>query len=139
MPKHTLYLVTHERGQHPITGKTKPYHWSYFIQIKLEDGANEGIAHQLHGMPGSFYYKGPENVDLSKSGDLKEELEVGEVDGSLLDSVHEVLENVRIDSVESSGWNCQDWALDGFTKLKEKGFVYDHLTPEAVKNWLKET
>jgi hypothetical protein len=30
-------------------------------------------------MPGAFYYNGPEEVDLAKSGSLKEELLIGEV------------------------------------------------------------
>jgi hypothetical protein len=72
------------------------------------------------------------------SGSRKEELEIGEVDDSNLDKIHEILKDLRIDLVESSGWNCQNWALDGFEKLKEEGFVYDYLTQEAVKNWLKE-
>ncbi len=89
-------------------------------------------------MPGGFYYRGPEDVDLAKSGTRKEELEVGEVDESKLGRVHEILRQVRIDTVESSGWNCQDRALDGFEELKEEGFIYDYLMKEAVKDWLKE-
>ncbi|KAB5536542.1 hypothetical protein GE09DRAFT_1226600 [Coniochaeta sp. 2T2.1] len=99
---------------------------------------NLGIAHQLRGMPGAFYYEGPEEVDLGKSGSLKEELELGEVNDSKLGRVHEILSQVRIDTVESSRWNCQDWALDGLERLKEEGFIYEDPTREAVKNWLKE-
>jgi hypothetical protein len=139
MAKRTLYLITHNRGTYSTTGKVKPYHWSYFIQIEAKGGKILGITHQLRGMPGGFYYKGPEDADLEKSGSRKEELEVGEVDESKLDKIHEILKELRIDTVESSGWNCQDWALDGFEKLKEEGFIYDYLTREAVKNWLKET
>lgn len=43
-------------------------------------------------------------VDLNKSGSHKEELEIGEVN----ESVREILKEIRIDKVESSGWNCQD-------------------------------
>jgi hypothetical protein len=97
-----------------------------------------GVAHQLRGMPGAFYYTGPEQVDLAKSGSLRDKIEIGEVDESVLNRVHEILKEIRVDAVESSGWNCQDWALDGFGKLKAEGFVYDYLTPESVKSWLKE-
>lgn len=97
-----------------------------------------GIEHQLRGMPGSFYYQGPEDVDLSKADNLKNELEIGEVDGSRLDRVHEILKGVRIDKVESSGWNCQSWALDGLADFKKEGFVYDYLTEDGLKHWLKE-
>ncbi|KAF5024780.1 hypothetical protein F66182_3158 [Fusarium sp. NRRL 66182] len=123
MPKYTLYLVTYDRGTYSTTGKTKPYHWSYFIQVEVR---------------GAFYYKGPEEVDLARSGSLKEELEVGEVDSSMLNRIHEILKDLSIDTVEHSGWNCQNWALEGFEKLKEEGFAYDYLTAEALKNWLKE-
>ncbi|EPE04408.1 hypothetical protein F503_01412 [Ophiostoma piceae UAMH 11346] len=138
MPKRTLYPVTYDRGTYSTTGKTKPYHWSYFIRLEIKGNSNLGIAHQLRGMPGAFYYQGPEKVDLSKSGSLKEELEVGEVDDAKLGKVHELLKDVTIDNVESSGWNCQDWALAGMEKLKAEGFVYDYLTAEALKNWMKE-
>ncbi|GJN80293.1 hypothetical protein VFPFJ_01553 [Purpureocillium lilacinum] len=138
MAKHTIYLVTYDRGTNSVTDKINPYHWAYFIQVELTSGENMGIAHQLRGMPGSFYYKGPEKVDLSKSGRLKEELEVGEVGSSKIQRVHDILKTVRIDKVESSGWNCQDWALEGFDLLKAEGFIYDHMEANAVKAWLKE-
>ncbi|CAG9994448.1 unnamed protein product [Clonostachys byssicola] len=126
MAKRTLYLVTYDRGTYPTTGKVKPYHWSYFIQTDLRGNKNLGIAHQLRGMPGGFYYPGPEQLDLVKSGSPKEELEIGEVDDSNLKRVHEILSSVRIETSESSGWNCQDWSLAGFEMLKEEGFVYKH-------------
>jgi len=117
MTKRTLYLVTYDRGTYDTTGKVKPYHWSYFIQLELEGGKNKGIAHQLRGYPGTFYYRGPESVDLMKSGSLKEELEIGEVKESKFNRVHDILKNIPIDKSESSGWNCQDWALAGFEVL----------------------
>lgn len=40
-----------------------------------------------------------------------------------MNRVYEILKGVRIDTVESSGWNRQDWALEGFETLKEEGFV----------------
>ena len=138
MAKHTLYLVTYDRGNYH-TQNPKPYHWVYFIQLEIRGTMNLGIAHQLRGMPGGFYYKGPESVDLAKSGNLKEVLEIGEVDSSKLTRAHEILSNIKIDSVESSGWNCQDWALDGFEQLKKEGLAYDYLTEDGLKNWLKET
>lgn len=52
--------------------------------------------------------------------------------------VHEILKDVKIDTTESSRWNGQDWALDGLEKLKKEGFVYDYLTKDGLKNWLKE-
>ncbi|KAJ6444993.1 FAD binding domain protein [Purpureocillium lavendulum] len=129
MTTHTLYLVTYDRGKYPITQKVKPYHWAYFIELTVAAYENSGIAHQLRGMPGSFGYKGPEPVDLAKSGRME---------ASKMDQVHKILKTVRIDTVESSGWNCQDWALEGFDALRAEGFVYDHMEADAVKTWLRE-
>lgn len=103
-----LYFVTYSRGTYLNTGILKPYHWSFFVQKELTGTKNLGIAYQLRGMPGAFYYSGPEDVDLNKSGSLKEELQIGEVDSPKLDLVHQRLKECRIDTVESSGWNCQD-------------------------------
>lgn len=137
MAKYPLYLITYDRGKYH-TGVTKPYHWSYFIEMEVSGPEVLGIEHQLRGMPGAFYYQGPESVDLAKASDLREKLEIGEVDESMLDKVHDIFKSLRIDTVESSGWNCQNWALDGFEKLTEAGCMYAHLTPDGVRSWLKE-
>jgi hypothetical protein len=136
---YTLYLVTYDRGRHPLTDKILPRHWSFFVQVEVDGEKNLGIAHQLRGMPGNFRYNGPEEVDLNKSSSLKTELQIGEVDAARLDSLYNCLKECRIDQSESSGWNCQDWALDGLEKLKAEGFVYEEYTQEMVKNWLKES
>lgn len=114
------------------TGKARPYHWSFFIQKEIKGTMNLGIAHQLRGMPGAFYYKGPEDVDLNKSGSLKEELQIGEVDEAKLDVINQRLKECRIDTVESSGRNCQDWALEGVDKLRAEGFVYESFTQSRI-------
>lgn len=49
------------------------------VQKELKSTINLGIAYQLRGMPGAFYYKGPEDVNLNKSESLKEKLQIGEV------------------------------------------------------------
>jgi hypothetical protein len=49
-----------------------------------------------------------------------------------------MLKGCRIELVESSSWNCQDWALEGLENLKTEGFVYDGYTAESVRAWLKE-
>jgi hypothetical protein len=67
--------------------------------------------------------KGPEDADLNKPGSLKEELQIGEVDAAKLDSVHKLLKECSIDNIESSGWSCQDWALERLEKLRAEGFV----------------
>jgi hypothetical protein len=139
MSDYTLYLVTFDRGDHPVTGKVQPYHWVYFIEEGFQGIANPGIAYQLRGMPGGFSYGGPEKVDLSEFGRVRHKLEIGRVPVSKVDRVHEILSQVRVDTSESSGWNCQDWALDGLDELKKEGFVYGHHNKDGLKNWLKET
>jgi hypothetical protein len=141
MTKLTIYLVTYDCGQHGLTGATQPCHWSYFTQTDIKkSGESSGIAHQLHGMPGSFNYQGPEEVpNLAKSGPLNGELEIGEIDADRLDRVHDILSKVSIDLDESTRWNCQNWALVGFEGLKKEGFVYEHLDAIAVNNWLRGT
>ncbi len=140
MAKYSLYLTTYDRGEYH-TGIKKPYHWSYFIEMHVQGNGVQGIEHQLRGMPGGFYYVGPEPVtfDLAQPNNLREKLEIGEVDESLLNRLHEIFGKLWIDTVESSGWNCQNWSLDWFEKLKQEGIVYSYLTPESVKGWLKET
>jgi hypothetical protein len=90
-------------------------------------------------MPGAFYYPGPEDVDLSKPVSVKEELQIGEVDAEKLDVVHQRLKECRIETVESSSWNCQDWTLEGLEKLRAEGFVDATHTEEVVRNWLTES
>ncbi|RMD43303.1 hypothetical protein DV735_g1790, partial [Chaetothyriales sp. CBS 134920] len=138
MTKHAFYVAAYDRGRHGLSGTIQPYHWTYFIQLNVQGKENNGIAHQLRGMPGGFYYQGPENVDLWKSQRLKHELEIGEVDSSQLDEVHRILSAVHIEKNESSTWNCQDWAVSGLDGLKKAGFVWDHITEEAIRTWLKE-
>ena len=52
--------------------------------------------------------------------------------------VYHRLNQCRNDTVESSGRNCQDWALEGIDRLRAEGFVYESFTADVVKNWLKE-
>lgn len=139
MPKHPLYVAAYDRGTHGLHNTIQPYHWSFFIQLRIEGTDNIGVAHQLRGMPGGFYYPGPEDTDLWRSERPKHELEIGEVETSQLEEFHDILARVPIEKNESSRWNCQDWTLDGLISLKEAGFVWDHITGEAMKNWLRET
>ncbi|KAF2223511.1 hypothetical protein BDZ85DRAFT_110478 [Elsinoe ampelina] len=133
----TLKLAAYHRGM-DVYERVRQYHWSFFIVTSIE-AHTYGIAHQLRGMPGAFFYRGPEpGVALDKSSMLKHELDVGEIEASKIDRVHEILSTVSIDQVESSGWNCQNWAIDGFLKLQQEGLAYDHLTVEQIKNWFRE-
>ncbi|KAF1824366.1 uncharacterized protein K489DRAFT_378776 [Dissoconium aciculare CBS 342.82] len=145
MAKLPIYLVTYDRGTYDLTGQTRPYHWSYFIQLPGSSTGQQrpGIAHQLRGMPGSFHYPGPEALDLSKTLPApNQELEIGEIDADELDRVHEILAMVSIDLGESTKWNCQNWSLEGLERMKrvEGGGigVYSHLDAKIVRDWLKE-
>jgi hypothetical protein len=98
-------------------------------------------------MPGGFYYPGPENMGITQDGgpgELRDRLEVGEVevDGvdieGVVSTIHGVLEKVPVIKDESAAWNCQDWAVEGFTGPRGAGFVYGYLEAEGVREWLKE-
>ncbi|KAK6527031.1 hypothetical protein TWF281_010226 [Arthrobotrys megalospora] len=58
---HSLYITTYDRGTHWETGRVKAYHWAFLIDLS----PSAGIKHQLRGMPGAYYYPGPEAADPS--------------------------------------------------------------------------
>ena len=139
--KHSLYILTYDRGTYSLTGKVKPYHWSYLIKRGNEGNEQSSSYFQLRGMPGGFYYPGPEHLSdvvMQQAGDVKDKLEVGEVNRADMDKMNDVLAGLEIVKDESSGWSCQDWALAGLAKLREEGIVYEHMTVEVVRSWLKE-
>lgn len=150
MPKLILYLVTYDRGLRPFTGQVKPYHWAYFLEMASHNLGAPGIIFQLRGMPGGFHYPGPERLVVSQEGgpgELKDKLEVGEVEvvggndndvQEAIAGIHEALREVEIVMDESVAWNCQDWSLRGFERLKQRGMVYEYLAPDSVRAWLKE-
>jgi hypothetical protein len=71
-----LFIVTYDRGERwDDPTKKKPFHWSFFL--KTSGPAGEGLAFQLRGMPGAFYYSGEERVNINSSRSKNEELEVG--------------------------------------------------------------
>ncbi|KAG6873288.1 hypothetical protein C0995_000723 [Termitomyces sp. Mi166 len=84
-----LSIIAYKRGVHWQTNKEKPYHWLLFIR-KGDDvrTADQGIAHQLHGMPGGFHYDGPENIlDINKPVAKFLEVDIGRVPCEQLDAV----------------------------------------------------
>ena len=138
MVKYALYITTYDRGTYH-TGHTKPYHWAFRILRSVPGSGHFDFVHQLRGMPGNFHYVGPEKVEvLAEFGTPKQTLEVGELDESNMVRVHGILKALCIDQAESSRWNCQNWILEGLERLMREGFVYDYMTKDAVKNWLKE-
>jgi hypothetical protein len=137
--KFVLSIASYYRGTDWKTQKDKPYHWSFFIRTgPNNDPTTPGIAHQLRGMPGNFFYPGPEKVSLSRSTARKETLDIGEIPAAKLNRVTELLRQVNIIKDEASFWNCQDWSLDALEKLAAEGFVMEGYTSEVVKNWLRE-
>jgi len=138
MPSHPLLLVTYDRGLHWKSQKPKPYHWAFFIKTERVGYKVLGTAHQLRGMPGAFYYSGPEQVDLKKSGSKKLDLEIGSVESGKTGRVREILRAIPIEKNEASSWNCQDWSLAALDALRKEGFIDDQYTNEVIKNWLQE-
>jgi hypothetical protein len=71
-----LFIATYDRGERwDDPTKKKQFHWSFFL--KTSGPAGEGLAFQLRGMPGAFYYSGEERVNINSSRSKNEELEVG--------------------------------------------------------------
>ncbi len=147
MTKHTLYLITYSRGLHPLTGAVRAHHWAYFLETDPHHTPEpRGIIFQLRGMPGGFHFPGAErDMPVSQDGapgELRDRLEVGEVDGGGIEGVvgrmEDVLRGVEVVKDEGRAWNCQDWALAGLEGLKGLGVVYAWLEGEGVRGWLKE-
>ncbi|KAG7285051.1 hypothetical protein NEMBOFW57_009671 [Staphylotrichum longicolle] len=150
MPKHTFYLVTYDRGLHPLTHAPKTHHWAYFLELDAATAPEPtGVIFQLRGMPGGFYYPGPEEdmgiSQIGAPGELRERLEIGEVDvkdqggiSGVVDKIDAVLKKVGVVKDEGAAWNCQDWAMGGLEGLKMLRVVYESLNEEGIKGWLRE-
>jgi hypothetical protein len=121
-----------------LNNKIPSFFQQFFIHTgDKHDPQSPGIAHQLRGMPGGFYYRGPEAASLKRSTALKETLEIGQVPNNKLDRITELFRSVEIVKDETSTWNCQDWSLDALMTLQAEGFVDEQYSQEAVKNWLR--
>ena len=133
----SIQIASYGRGRHPVNNHVMPYHWALF----LSDGPShtDHIIYQLKGMPGAFHYDGPEKFDHLSSGlGLKlEEVDVGEVPVQKAKSFEKIIEAVHI-SKQEFDWNCQNWTLDALERLKDSGYLYDYITTEGIKAWLKE-
>ncbi|KAI3390850.1 hypothetical protein diail_8540 [Diaporthe ilicicola] len=120
-------------------GKQKPFHWSFFEgTAPSRRQIDPGVAFQLRGLPGGFYYQGPETVDMGKSSSKKEILEIGDLEGGDIEQVKKhidaILKMVHIEKNESSRWNCQNWALDGFTSLAaDKNILDSYYNKAGIK------
>lgn len=135
-----IYLVTYDRGK-DYRGQTKPYHWEFHFETG-RPGSGNGVAHQLHGMPGAFYYSGPEPVDIWTSENsargIKNTLEIGRVPRDDLDGLEDLLRAIPITVDEASDWNCQSWGGEAISRLIEKGWVDAQYSFAVVKEWMKE-
>lgn len=58
---------------------------------------------------------------MQQAGDVKNKLEVGEVNEAEIDKMNDVLEGIEIVKNESSAWNCQNWALAGLESFERGG------------------
>lgn len=136
-----IHLVTYDRGK-DYKGQTKPYHWEFLFETG-KPGSGNGIAHQLHGMPGAFYYSGPEPVDIWASENsthalIKSTLEIGQISREELDGLEELLRAIPITRDEASEWNCQSWGGEALAMFIEKGWVDAQYSFAVVKEWMKE-
>lgn len=94
----SLSLITYDRGPHPLTNAPRPHHWAYYLDTTTtttthrrpgggtaagaDSEEERGTIFQLRGMPGGFYYPGPEDAGMGQGGEVGGvvgKLEVGEV------------------------------------------------------------
>ncbi len=91
MAKRTLYLITYDLRHVCHHGQGEALQLVIFHPDRGQGRPKLGHLASTTRHARGFYYRGPEDVDLAKSGTRKEELEVGEVDESKLGGVHEIL------------------------------------------------
>jgi hypothetical protein len=73
-----LLLCIYDRGEDPFDPtKKKAYYWLFVLVIDV--AKRNGLAFQLRGMPGEFYYSGEEQVNIDGSLRKNNELEIGTV------------------------------------------------------------
>ena len=137
MSSYPLFIVTYDRGERwDDSTKKKPFHWAFFL--KTGSTAGEGLAFQLRGMPGAFYYSGEERVNINSSGSKIGELEIGAIPVSKYDRFKQLLAAGPVNNVQSSNWNCQDWSLSVLDWLRQEGFVEEQYQNDVIKYWLRE-
>lgn len=100
MAGYPLFIVTYDRGERWDDNTKKPFHWVFFL--KTGNTAGEGLAFQLRGMPGNFYYSGEERVNINASGSKEDELEIGVVPQDKYARLKELLAAAPITTDESS-------------------------------------
>lgn len=137
MSAYPLFIVTYDRGERwDDPTKKKPFHWSFFLQTN--GPASEGLAFQLRGMPGAFYYSGEERVNINSSRSKNGELEVGFIAVDKFDRFKQLLAAAPITNVESSRWNCQDWSLSVLDSFRREGFIEEQYPNNVIQYWLRE-
>ncbi|KAF3938044.1 hypothetical protein ABW19_dt0201473 [Dactylella cylindrospora] len=117
---HPLYIVTYDRGTHWRTGRPKAYHWAFLIEFS----STRGIKHQLRGMPGGYYYPGPEDASPEKGQPGKTISTVStadahndvDIDGAL---AHRVVEKLGIGSVSTDDPNM----LEQFESVSKAAYI----------------
>jgi hypothetical protein len=68
-----LLLCTYDRGADPFdSAKKKPFNWAFILVTDVPN--RKGLAFQLRGMPGEFYYSGEEQVRIDGSNRKNNEL-----------------------------------------------------------------
>lgn len=135
-----LSIVAYRRGVHWQSNKEKPYHWLLFIRTgDGDDAAEQGIAHQLHGMPGGFHYDGPESIlDINKPIAKFLQVDIGCIPREQLDTVTRVCHLVDVIRDESAEWNCQSWTVAVVEDLKKFGYIDSWVDEAYLRGVLKE-
>ena len=93
------------------------------------------LLHRLPALPedlkGLLFLEGQSTWKLNTPG-------VGFVPVEKYDRFKQLLEAVRIDNVESSEWNRQDWSLAALDCLRAEGLVAEEYPNNVIQYWLRE-
>lgn len=89
-------------------------------------------------MPGAFYYSGEERVKINSSGSKNREFEIEAISVSKYNRFKQLLAAARIENVESSNRNCQDWSLNVLEWLRQEGFTEEEYQNNVIRYWLRE-
>jgi hypothetical protein len=134
--KYPLNVSQYDRGN-DISGLPKPRHWS--LTIVQDSRSQTGLVYQLKGGAPWFRYDGREPSKVLEDQPYIGSVRIGEVKRRKLDEFEDVLKKVAILNREPrQTWNCQNWILGALPALKERGFVWDYVNAEWIRNNLGE-
>ena len=110
----TLYVAIYRTSANDIP------HWCLYT---IDDDGNEIIYETLGSAGASFGYN-TRSVIMENSGGLYRTIEIGRIEADVWPEVADLLSRVPMSN--ASGWNCQNWVMQGIAALKKEDFLEEH-------------